>query len=643
MRRGILLVVLFCGCAAVAGSAPAKLDCLSCHQEPTLTADAGGGKTKSLHVDPKVFHDSIHGTLECGDCHADIKDVPHEPTPKAVACETCHADQHSAYQKGIHGAAAAKGVRGVPGCTGCHGDAHSIVAASDARSKVNRANIPQTCGTCHGVKFVMEGRGLSAQPYISYEQSVHGKAVAAGSATAAVCTDCHNAHDILRASDPKSPIFKFNVPQTCGRCHEKVAQAYAPSVHGEALTRGNWQSAVCTDCHGIHSIKSHLDPESSVASAALARTTCAQCHEGVRLAQEFGVPSQRSSTYMDSYHGLASKMGSAVVANCASCHGVHNIYRSADARSTVNPANLAATCGQCHGGASKRFAQTKVHVGVPLSRDLGSLGVWWVRRAYLWLIALVVGGMLLHNGLIWQRKLAQRRRLPGRTVERMNARQRMQHGLVLVSFIALAVTGFALKYPESPLAWLLGSSDAVRRIGHRAAAIVLMGVGAYHLIYIAFTREGRRLFCDFLPGVQDAKDVKDNLLHNLGRRAEPPRYGRFTYGEKVEYLSLMWGTVLMAVTGMILWFKVQAAGWWTGATVDIATAIHFYEAILAVLAIIVWHFYQVMFDPDVYPVDWAFWDGRISEERAHEHYPPAHGNEGEPPPPESKEEPDKPE
>jgi len=155
-----------------------------------------------------------------------------------------------------------------------------------------------------------------------------------------------------------------------------------------------------------------------------------------------------------------------------------------------------------------------------------------------------------------------------------------------------------------------------------------MGVGLYHLLYIASSREGRRLFRDFLPSRQDVTVVKENLLYHLGRRTERPRFGRFTYGEKVEYLSLLWGTLLMAVTGMILWFKVQAAGWWTGATVDIATAIHFYEAILAVLAIVVWHLYQVMFDPDIYPVDWAFWDGKITEERAKEHHPRVH-EEGE--------------
>lgn len=628
MRYGILLAVLLYGCLAF-GQRPAaapKLDCLSCHQDEKLAVDDGHGKLKSLHVDDKKFKESIHGFLECGECHRDVNGFPHDPAPKPVACDSCHADQHAAWSKGVHGTGKVKGVAEVPGCTSCHGDAHSIVPSSDPASKVNRANIPQTCGQCHGVAFVMEGRGLSTKPFESYSQSVHGKAVANGSAKAAVCTDCHKAHDILRAGDATSPIFKFNVPQTCGQCHQDVSHVYETSVHGEALKRGNWQAAVCTDCHGIHSIKSHLDPQSTVAAQALARSTCAACHEGVRLSQEFGVPSQRASTYLDSYHGLASKMGSGVVANCASCHGVHNIYKSTDPRSTIHHANLAQTCGQCHPGASAKFAQVKVHVGVPLSRDVGSIGAMWVRRLYIPMIVLVIGGMFLHNAVVWRRKMVVRRNSARRTIVRMDARQRLQHWLILSSFITLAVTGFALKYPESPLAWLLGSSEAVRRTGHRVAAIVLLAAGFYHLWYIAASKDGRRLFLDFLPSLQDLRDLKTNLFYHLGWSEQPPRFARFTYGEKAEYLALIWGTFLMAVTGLVMWFKLWAGAWFGGATVDIATAIHFYEAILAVLAILVWHFYQVMFDPDVYPLDWTFWDGRISEERAHHHHPLAYAD-----------------
>ena len=196
----------------------------------------------------------------------------------------------------------------------------------------------------------MQSSGLSAAPFISYQESVHGKAVAAGSEKAAVCTDCHGAHDILSPADAKSTIFKFNVPTTCAKCHDNVKQEFMGSIHGQAIAKGNWQAPVCTDCHGIHGIKSHLDPNSSVSGQALAATTCARCHEGVRLTQDFGIEAHRSSTYLSSYHGLASQMGSKVVANCASCHGTHNILPSTDAKSTINQANLINTCGKCRSG-----------------------------------------------------------------------------------------------------------------------------------------------------------------------------------------------------------------------------------------------------------------------------------------------------
>ena len=103
-------------------------------------------------------------------------------------------------------------------------------------------------------------------------------------------------------------------------------------------------------------------------------------------------------------------------------------------------------------------------------------------------------------------------------------------------------------------------------------------------------------------------------------RREKPKYGRFNYAEKAEYWALVWGTALMGLTGVMLWAKVWVgntlARWW----VDIATAVHFYEAILATLAIVVWHFYQVFLDPDVYPMNWAWWDGKMPVEHyRHEH------------------------
>jgi cytochrome b subunit of formate dehydrogenase len=578
------------------------------------------GKSVSVYVNQETFNTSVHSILGCTDCHSNVTGYPHDPAPAKVSCAECHAETHAAYTQGLHAKAIRNGSVKAASCLDCHGPTHAILPSSDPASKVHRTNIPQTCGTCHGVKFVMESAGISAQPFFSYSESVHGRAVAAGSLKAAVCTDCHRSHDIRSPADPASPIFKFSVPNTCGQCHQPVAHEFTQSIHGQAISRGNWQAPVCTDCHGIHLIKPHIDPTSSVASQSLARTTCAQCHEGIRLSQEFGVPGKRASTYLDSYHGLASTLGSKVVANCASCHGIHNILPSSDPRSTISKNNLVTTCGKCHPGASENFARGKIHLDVPLSEDIGSTATRWIRWFYLWLIAVTVGSMVAHNVLIWRKKALAVRQAQDRSIVRMTANQRIQHLLLLSSFIVLALTGFALKYPDSWLAWLLGSSETIRSIGHRVAAVVLLTVGIYHVGYILLTKEGRQGLRDMRPIRKDILDLVNNLKYYLGRSLNKPKFGRFGYAEKFEYWALVWGVIIMGVTGLMAWFEVEMGQFLPRWSIDIALAIHFYEAILATLAIIVWHFYQVVFDPDAYPMNWSWWDGRMSVEHfRHEH------------------------
>jgi len=136
---------------------------------------------------------------------------------------------------------------------------------------------------------------------------------------AAVCSDCHEAHEILTASDSKSPIFKFNVPDTCGKCHGNVEQEFKQSIHGQAIGRGEWQPPVCTDCDGIHSIKSHKDPKSSVAAQNLAKNTCARCHEGVRLSQEFGFEASRVTTYLAGWPRGAARLSSPTAQAAMAC------------------------------------------------------------------------------------------------------------------------------------------------------------------------------------------------------------------------------------------------------------------------------------------------------------------------------------
>jgi cytochrome b subunit of formate dehydrogenase len=598
---------------------PKDSDCLVCHSDSTLTKEVDG-KQVSLCVDEKKLRGSIHGSMfACVDCHKDVTETVHASAPKKVLCADCHADAQEAYSHSLHAKPGKAGAASIANCNDCHGGAHEILAHDNANSPVSHGNIPVTCGKCHGQKFLMESDGEGPQSFTSYQESVHGRAIEKGSTKAAVCTDCHGAHEILPANNSKSPIYKFNVPQTCGKCHTAVADTFMQSIHGQGIAKGNGLAPVCTDCHGIHSIKAHIDPNSSVSEQNIARTTCARCHEGVRLSQEYGVASNRVSTYMDSYHGLASKNGSAVVANCASCHGVHNILPSSDPHSTINKANLDATCGKCHQGVTQKFTQSKVHMD-GASKDMGIIATRWVRWFYLVLIFAVIGGMFLHNAIIWRSKAIRRRGMQNPMMVRMTANQRWQHLILLTSFIVLVITGFALKFPNSTLASLLGDSEKLRSIIHRIAGVILIGAGVYHVFYLIVAREGRRLIWDLAPRPKDAVDVFKAMRYYLHLSNEKPRFGRFTYGEKAEYWALVWGTALMAVTGIMLWAKVWVgnllARWW----VDVATTVHYYEAILATLAIIVWHFYQVFLDPDVYPMNWAWWDGKMPVEHyRHEH------------------------
>jgi formate dehydrogenase gamma subunit len=220
----------------------------------------------------------------------------------------------------------------------------------------------------------------------------------------------------------------------------------------------------------------------------------------------------------------------------------------------------------------------------------------------------------VHNALVWRKKTAARLRQVPRTIVRLSTNQRVQHWLLMSSFVVLVVTGFALVYPGAWYYYLGLEAETTRRMVHRVAAVLMIATGVYHLFYLAAAREGRSWVWDMLPRWKDVVDVWQNFLYYAGLRRVRPKIARFGYAEKAEYWAVIWGTIVMGLTGFMIWFKLSAFGflprWW----IDIAIAVHFYEAVLATLAILVWHFYHVLFDPEVYPVNFAFYDGRVSEE-----------------------------
>jgi cytochrome b subunit of formate dehydrogenase len=136
-----------------------------------------------------------------------------------------------------------------------------------------------------------------------------------------------------------------------------------------------------------------------------------------------------------------------------------------------------------------------------------------------------------------------------------------------------------------------------------------------------FVPRGKQLIRDLLPKIEDVTDAIGVLKYNLGISSVRPKFGRFSYIEKSEYWALVWGTFVMAGTGVILWFDNTFLGLLTKLGWDVARTIHYYEAWLATLAIIVWHFYFVIFNPDIYPINLAFWKGTLTEEEMEEEHP----------------------
>jgi cytochrome b subunit of formate dehydrogenase len=350
--------------------------------------------------------------------------------------------------------------------------------------------------------------------------------------------------------------------------------------------------------------------------------TCSACHESQRLAVKFGLPVDRLQTYLQTYHGLAYQRGDLRVANCSSCHGWHDVLPSTDPRSSINPLNIANTCGRCHPGAGEQLKKGYVHGA--------QTGKHWileaVRKFYFILIPVVVCFMLLHNGLDLLRKMIAMP-APGGALSaggqpedeedlpRLTVNERWQHAFLMLTFILLAISGFALKFPDASWAKILMPvGEEARRWIHRWMAAIFCLLGGYHVGYLAFSRRGRWIFKELLPRWrQDARALFQHFAYTLGRRKAPPNLGQdhFHYAEKIEYWALVWGSVMMVVTGALLVFTEFTLRHFPLWISDLATFVHYYEAVLACLAIVIWHFYGVIFDPNVYPMSWAWLTGYI--------------------------------
>lgn len=405
---GILSIALILSMAGGVWGADNSL-CMGCHQDEALTRQDAQGAKILLYVSEAEFKKSVHGGLSCTDCHAQIKDEAHaaggQKVRDRVECGTCHQNEAKEYRQSLHAKAIMKGTDAAAHCYDCHGT-HAIYPVKDEKSMVHGANIEKTCNRCHSdTRFVKDhALGAGPTPGELFELSIHGQT---GEVT---CASCHGSHDLRSLIDPQSSIFRSNVTQTCGVCHPEIAKEFEESIHGVLAARGRSESPTCTTCHGIHGIKTKVAPESPVNERRIAMTTCPQCHAAERISETYGITTGQVKSYYDSFHGLSYQGGDTYSANCASCHGVHNIRPSSDPKSTIYKDNLQKTCGHCHPGASANFAKGKMHIAASIhAEEFGEKVAGWVRVVYILLIIVVIGGMVFFNFTDWLRKTIDKR------------------------------------------------------------------------------------------------------------------------------------------------------------------------------------------------------------------------------------------
>jgi cytochrome b subunit of formate dehydrogenase len=560
------------------------IDCAECHDDVVLASPA-------------------HPDVVCLDCHTNVTAEHNDDNPELAAltdeesCVECHGRIQREVGRSAHD--------GEAGCNDCHGAAHEITAVADLHSAVSAVRQIQNCGGCHDTEEM---------PLDLYVASEHGRAVLlSGLDMAPGCSDCHGGHRIYAVDNDRSPTSHENSPEMCGTCHALLLDDWQNmSAHGLAWQESE-EGPVCTDCHATHDI---VDP-TTAASRLKSADNCGGCHE------------EYLTTFRDSFHGQANDLGMSTGATCADCHTPHKNLPADNPLSSVNAANLAETCGQCHDNVTANFVSFDPHNDPTDPDDNFAVYIVW-----FFMTALLIGVFAFFgvHDLLWlQRSLVgvlrgefdEEKQSNGQFVKRFNLLNIRMHVVIITTFLLLALTGLPLKFHAAPWAQqlmnLLGGVDFARVI-HRLAAIGTFGYMSYHLgnlfIRRVFKKERGLLWGpnSMVPQPQDLKDFFANLRYFL-YFGERPAGDRWTYFEKFDYLAVFWGVMIIGLSGLMLWFPGLFTTYLPGWILNAAHVIHSDEALLATGFIFVFHFFHTHLRPESFPMDIVVFTGKMSLER----------------------------
>jgi cytochrome b subunit of formate dehydrogenase len=648
--------ILFAGCVAVgslflvrpaaaaATNAVEKLansDCLDCHTDPSNTRLVNGAKVPLAVFPTNRFNKSVHGMLDCTDCHTGVKELVHDAKLPPPDCSGCHDKEAKDYATSIHGVSHAMGASGAANCWDCHGS-HGILPVKDPSSPVFKLNLPETCAKCHNnPDLTREYQMKHPEAASQYLDSIHGQALLKmGLIVAPSCNDCHGTHSIKRAVDRDSPINHANVAKTCGKCHVGIEETYNKSIHGQLLAKGDSRGPVCTDCHTAHDI---VNPEGNNFKA-ISDARCGKCH------------ADRLAHYSETYHGKAMALGkpnvAPAVAACYDCHGYHDVQPPSNPASRLSSTNILATCQQCHPGATAKFTEYRPHANPMDAKNYPLLHV-----VFLGMTGLLIGTFAffgLHT-LMWlvravwlymhDSKKFREAKISTQTDDEWFTRfvpfERLLHFMMVSSFLLLVVTGMPLKFYYTDWAkaifTVIGGAETARTLHRFGAVITFIYFGLHVLSLVGKAWKGRKslrsadgsfhfkqlwqvLFGpdSMIPTMQDYRDF---VAHNkwFFGKGPKPQFDRWTYWEKFDYFAVFWGVAIIGTSGLLMWFPEFFTKFLPGWALNIALLIHSDEALLAAGFIFSIHFFNTHFRIEKFPMDTVIFSGRVSKtEMLHE-------------------------
>ena len=592
-----------------------------------------------LYVPPDALDGSVHHEVSCVDCHVDAAILPHEPRLNLGTCaQSCHQVESQAYAVSAHMESRANGSVTAPTCATCHGG-HEILAVGRRQSQQHRLNSIFLCAECHTSHDSETPGGYDPETHMeAYFKSAHGRAVVkSGLVAAPTCVDCHAAHEVHPVDDERSPVHRDRVPDTCGGCHVGILEIYADSVHGELLAAGDEHAPVCTDCHRSHEIIRSDEVEFKIHSDE----RCGVCHEDMLR------------RYRETFHGKALMLGRAGVASCFNCHGQHDIARLEDPEGPLAGRNKLETCRQCHPNAAGQFDSYIAHADHYDVEKYPAL--FWT---FVVMTSIVVGTFLLFgvHTILWlarssqlyfkDRKAFRELRVKFTTDEKQYVRfrpfERFLHVLVMISFLLLVATGMPLKFYDSGWAQTMvnwaGGLEATAQLHRFGAIITFLYFGLHPGSLVKAMIRKRKSYRN--PGtgrfslgrlfrvvsgpdmpVPTLRDLKDFWAHQkwFFGRGPRPEFDRWTYWEKFDYFAVFWGVAIIGLSGLIMWFPEAFTRVFPGWIINVALIVHSDEALLAAGFIFTFHFFNVHFRPEKFPIDPVIFSGRISEtEMLHE-------------------------